>query len=81
MRQSLERFLHQARRRLLGNVAARALIGMLLSVGIIWVLVVAEIYQMAKVLNDTTSTGSIFASKLQRIGEYDPLQAMQMVKY
>ena len=35
---------------------------------------------MAKVLNDTTSTGSIFASKLQRIGEYDPLQAMQMVK-
>lgn len=79
-RQSLERFLHQARRRLLGNVAARALIGMLLSVGIIWVLVVAEIYQMAKVLNDTTSTGSIFASKLQRIGEYDPLQAMQMVK-
>ena len=79
-RQSLEQFLDQARRRLLGNAAARALIGTLLLVGIGWILVVAEIYQMAKVLNDTTSTGSIFASELQRIGEYDPVQAMQMVK-
>lgn len=79
-RQSLEQFLRQAKRRLLGNAAARALIGTLLFVGIGWILVVTEISQMAKVLNDTTSTGSIFASELQRIGEYDPVQAMQMVK-
>lgn len=78
--ESLEPFLHKAKNKLLGNAAIRTLIGMFLFMGICWVMLVAEISQMAKISNDTISTGSAFASKLQRIGEYDPVQAMQLIK-
>lgn len=78
--ESLQPFLRKAKNKLLGNAVIRALIGTFLVMAICWVMVVAEIYQMAKISNDTTSAGSVFASKLQRIGEYDPVQAMQLMK-
>lgn len=78
--EKLPLFLKKAKRKFLFDLGSRLLGGIFLILAWIWIMTVWEISQMGDIYNDSISIESAYASKVQRVGEYDPVQAMQMME-
>lgn len=78
--ENLKSFLCRAKHKLLWDIMGRFFIWAFLFISYLWASTVWEFFQMIRVFNKTVFIEAICVSEIQRIGEYDPIQAIQEIE-